>query len=398
MNSPRTMLVAALVLASGPAGARGQAFRPSPLLVVSPTVNTLTTGTVLDVGTSISADGRYVTLNTHFSQSRLDGLDTYGFDAGSFGSAAGQPFLIDVRGRAVGTGRIPFQPNQVGHVLLIKRDLALAVRTVAAFGPQKVSLREAVRLLGAARSTNIALGWKAFQEAGIDPDSPRTLSLPAGMLIDALLALAQQVAPQAPLVISFEDNVAFMTTQNQADHMIETRWYYTADLLANAPRWLPPQTDLGKIAAARRPAVVRPPAKVAPPVAPRKPPLPSLFAPGTYPDSMAALAAAHAAAVPGEPWSGAPPVAARYQVPPDPPATRPAPAAPPPSPSIDIATLISATVRPELWKCNGGKYGEIHEARDRVLITAPLTVHALLEGPHHYDANLVPRYMGFGGG
>ncbi len=63
--------------------------------------------------------------------------------------------------------------------------------------------------------------------------------------------------------------------------------------------------------------------------------------------------------------------------------------------SSNIMLLITQTLRPEIWKMNGGKVGEIYEVGDKVTITAPITVHALLEGPTHYNPNAAPLYIDY---
>ena len=60
--------------------------------------------------------------------------------------------------------------------------------------------------------------------------------------------------------------------------------------------------------------------------------------------------------------------------------------------STSIIEIITSAVRPEIWKVNGGKIGEISQAvNDRVTITAPASVHAILDGPKHYNPNASAR-------
>lgn len=47
----------------------------------------------------------------------------------------------------------------------------------------------------------------------------------------------------------------------------------------------------------------------------------------------------------------------------------------------NLLELVVSTVRPEIWKANGGKSGEIYQVNDHVTITAPATVHAILGTP-----------------
>ncbi len=62
----------------------------------------------------------------------------------------------------------------------------------------------------------------------------------------------------------------------------------------------------------------------------------------------------------------------------------------------DIIRLITASLRPEIWKVNGGTIGEIAIVGNRVIVTAPQSVQALLEGPSHVNHNPTPLYIGVG--
>src|SRR5271170_907695 len=71
------------------------------------------------------------------------------------------------------------------------------------------------------------------------------------------------------------------------------------------------------------------------------------------------------------------------------PATQPA--AKPPL-ETNILELISSTVRPEIWVNHGGK-ATITQVGDRVIVTAPLNVQAILDGPKTYNPDAVPLYI-----
>jgi hypothetical protein len=58
--------------------------------------------------------------------------------------------------------------------------------------------------------------------------------------------------------------------------------------------------------------------------------------------------------------------------------------------------LIVRSVRPEIWKVNGGKICEIFQLDNRITIKAPESVHAILSGPKHYNPNQVPKYIIYG--
>jgi hypothetical protein len=63
--------------------------------------------------------------------------------------------------------------------------------------------------------------------------------------------------------------------------------------------------------------------------------------------------------------------------------------------STNIIELIASAVRPEIWKVNGGKIGEIAVVGDRVTIKAPASVHAILDGPTFHNPNAAPVYINY---
>ena len=60
----------------------------------------------------------------------------------------------------------------------------------------------------------------------------------------------------------------------------------------------------------------------------------------------------------------------------------------------NIVKLITDHVRPGVWLNHGGK-ATITQIGDKVIVVAPASVQALLQGPSHYNPNRVPLYLMF---
>ena len=58
----------------------------------------------------------------------------------------------------------------------------------------------------------------------------------------------------------------------------------------------------------------------------------------------------------------------------------------------DMMGIISSMVRPEIWVNHGGK-ATIVESEQHVIVTAPLNVQAILDGPKTYNPDAAPRYL-----
>jgi len=250
----------------------------------------------------------------------------------------------------VGIRRVPFRPAQVGNVVFVDNDKALLAAKVAATSWKGVSVKTAIRNFSDLTKENIVLGTRGLEQAGIDVNAPHDFSFPACTVKDALLAILKTAAPQQAMVISSEDKVIQVMTQGQADQVLVTKTYYLEDLLAALPRIVKGGTDLNEI--------------------------------GTgsvtdYADSHQVLD-----------LSKAPPAPAA-------PTAQKATELKPTGDSTNILEVISDTLRPEIWRNHGGK-SEMALVGNRVTITAPASVHALLDGPKVYNPNKVPTYVNYG--
>jgi hypothetical protein len=252
--------------------------------------------------------------------------------------------------QALGIRRVPYRPAQVGAVVMVDHDSSLLSAHVPAITTKGVSLQAAVRKIAQASNKNIVLGIRGLEEEGISTTAPRDFEVPDGTVKTALLSTLKTATGGIPMVITAEDKVVSIATQAQADNVIVTKQYYLEDLLGNAPRWMAGGTNLQAIGAKYGLASES-----------------TDFSKSPYQDDESGQVA---------------------KSPPAKPNSVPI--------STNITELITSSVRPEIWKVNGGKIGEIGVAGDIVVIRAPQSVHALLDGPHRHDPNRVPMYVGYG--
>jgi len=330
-------------------------------------VSTLTSGTSLQVSGAISGDGRYVTMGVDPQFSQVEGFDTIVVN-----NPSGLPML-----QAIGLRRAPFRPAQVGKVIFIEKDKPLLAASAPAISLPKSNLKAAVHALAEKTNTNIVLGLRGLEDAGINAAASTDFSLPAGTLKDSLLAVLKTAAPEKEMVITAEDHVITVATQAQADNNVVTKTYFLEDLLTNVPRWVPGDTnlnDLGHTSGSFEhlslftPIDLSKPAGAAP-------------APATRPAS--------AAGPRQKPQYTALAKISEYNP------SNPFNEKPQQDPSLNIVTLITSTVRPDIWKSNGGKIGEIGVFGNHVTIRAPQSVHAILEGPQTYNPNKVPMFVDY---
>ncbi len=312
-------------------------------------VQTLSTGTVLQVTSAVSADGRYVTMSIDVQSAVLDGLDTFVLTngpgtIGGTGAAGGVLGLSGVP-QPVAIRRVPFRPAQVENVVFVDDDKPLLAVKVAAGNWPGMSLKSAIRKLADASHENIVLGTRGLEQSGVDVNQTLDFSFPAGTVKDALLAILKTAVPRKEMVISAEDKVISVMTQGQADQVLISKTYYLQDLLAALPRFVKGGTDLNEIGS----GAVSDCGDTSKPLDFSKPPA---NAQASKPKIVAA-----------------------------------------PN-STNILEVITDTVRPEIWRNHGGK-SEIALVGDRVTIKAPASVHALLDGPKTSNPSKVPMYINY---
>lgn len=328
------------------ASANAQVITGGAVTGTSINVQTLSTGTVLQVTPAVSSDGRYVTMSINPQFSILDGIDTFVVTngpgtiggAGGGGGFGGMPQPVGIR-------RLPFRPAQIGKVVFVDNDKPLLAAKISAATWKGITLKAAMRNVADLTRQNIVLGVRGLEQAGVDLNATHDFSFSAGTVKDAILALLKTAVPSKEMVISSEDKVIQVITQGQADQVLVSKTYYLEDLLAALPRFVKGGTDLNGIGS------------------------------GTateYEDLSKPLDLSK------------------------PPATERAKAVPTPraADSTNILEVITETVRPEIWRNHGGK-SEIAMVGNRVTIKAPASVHALLDGPKVFNPNKVPAYVNY---
>src|SRR4051812_9932330 len=132
----RKLIAIALLTLTAPASA--QIFPGRGVVGTNLTINTLTTGTVLEATAAVSADGRYVTMNVHPQQSSLEGFDLFQIPNTSNGNALPQ---------AMGIRRIPFRQAQIGKVTFVEKHKKLLALPVAPMQLENTSLKSAAKKL-----------------------------------------------------------------------------------------------------------------------------------------------------------------------------------------------------------------------------------------------------------
>lgn len=364
----RLTLMAAAVCLAGGSCALGQIVQNGGVTGTSPTVSTLTTGTVLNVkGVSVSADRRYVTLNVQVSSSTLEGMDTYrvgnvrvgvprpfrtplgavqanaqavlgmeGERAPAMSEAGDLGRVVAVAGKGSEEGKEEKPAKARIYVAEFDRSmLGAAVPALKTEGAERLTLRQAVSRIARESKKNIVLGTAALKNAGIDEKAMYAFDVPAGTVRDQLKAVLRVGAPGQGMVVLAEENVIFVTTQAQADKQLASRTYYLADLAHNSPQWL--NLDLDD-------------------------------------DTRKALKAGEEGKV----------IDASDQV------------APRKANKQDVMELMVRVLRPEIWKVNGGNGAEFFVVDESVTIKAPKYVHALLDGPKVHNPNQAPLYIHYG--
>lgn len=110
---------------------------------------------------------------------------------------------------------------------------------------QGVSLIDALDFLRDTTGANIHVNWRALEEAGISKDAPVTTRLTNVPLRKALsYVLAEAAAGQSDLTWYVEGGVIEVTTRDLADRVMITRVYTVEDLLMEVPDFVGPQFDL----------------------------------------------------------------------------------------------------------------------------------------------------------
>ena len=205
------------------------------------------------------------------------------------------------------------------------------------------TLSDVLTTLSTLTNTNVAAGWGAMARAGIKPNRRLTLHLPRqGYKLDLVAAL-KAFAPHVRMVISADQNVIFVNTQAADNQHLIMRTYWLQDLIANIPRYINPasfQKNKSDAASGGRPS-----RRQGTTARSSRPPGDSARGHGQRPQTQ-----------------------------------------------TNILQLITDHVEPKVWLNHGGK-ATISQVGNRVIVIAPASVQALLQGPSHYNPNAAPLFM-----
>ena len=224
----------------------------------------------------------------------------------------------------------PFRPAQIGQVVFVLDEPKLLQHDLPKLILHHSTLNHALDELAQNTHTNLVASWNAMVKAGLRMKARHSLTLPTNSYKRDLVLLMKHYMPHRHLVITAQSNVIFITTRAQDDLQMVVRYYWLPDLLQNLPRIIHPGTNLETFG-----------------------PTTSAKAPATAPATQP---------------KKRPPV------------------------STNIIDLITSTVRPKIWLNHGGK-GTISIVGERVIVSAPANVQAILNGPSHYNPNAAPLYL-----
>ena len=215
-------------------------------------------------------------------------------------------------------------------------DPSLLKHTLPPVVFQHKTLSDMLNTFSNLTNTNVAAGWAAMAQAGIKANRRITLRLPRqGYKLDLVAAL-KAYAPDERMVISADQNVIFINTQAADNQHLIMRTYWLEDLIANLPRYINPNSFQKKNTKAGK----------------------------SRPSAAGADNAGKQSAGQNN-HHGA---------------------------QSNILQLITNHVEPKIWLDHGGK-ATISQVGNKVIVIAPASVQALLQGPSHYNPNAVPLFM-----
>jgi hypothetical protein len=232
-----------------------------------------------------------------------------------------------------------YRPAQIGRVIFVLNEPSLLNHILPAMVLDHQTLSAILDNFSTLTNTNVAAGWGAMIHAGIKPAIRRTLRLPKQGYKRDLAAVLKAFAPHVRMVISADQNVIFVNTQAADNRHLIMRSYYLQDLIANIPRYINPNSMGGK-----KPG----PSSVADPAGDKSKRDNSHDKSPSTPHRMK-------------------------------------------NPEVNILQLITDHVEPKVWINHGGK-ATISQVGNKVVVIAPASVQALLQGPSHYNPNAAPMF------
>ncbi|NNM87371.1 MAG: hypothetical protein HKL95_02500 [Phycisphaerae bacterium] len=137
-----------------------------------------------------------------------------------------------------------FRPAEIGRCVFVVNDAALLAHVVPALTLRQVTLPQVLNKLSSITRTNLVGSWAALQRRHINLKKREDVRLGATSYRKALVAVLKQFAPHVHMVITAQENVLFVTTQQQDDQTLITRTYHLEDLIENLPRIIRAGTNL----------------------------------------------------------------------------------------------------------------------------------------------------------
>ncbi len=137
-----------------------------------------------------------------------------------------------------------FRPAETGRCFFVVNDAALLAHVVPALVLKQVTLPQILDKLSRMTKTNLVGSWAAMQRRHIDLKRRENVRLGAASYRQDMVAVLKQFAPHVHMVITAQENVLFVTTQQQDDETLITRTYHLEDLIENLPRIIRAGTNL----------------------------------------------------------------------------------------------------------------------------------------------------------
>ncbi len=229
-----------------------------------------------------------------------------------------------------------FRPAEIGGVIFVLNDPSLLSHVLPPIAFHHKTLSDVLTTFSTLTNTNVAAGWSAMAHAGIKPNRRVSFHLPKqGYKLDMVAAL-KTFAPDVRMVISADQNVIFVNTQAADNQHLIMRTYWLDDLIANIPRYINPYSFER-----------------------RKSPVGAGGKPSRREHSADKASAGQNKQ-------------SRTQT--------------------NILQLITDHVEPKIWLDHGGK-ATISQVGNKVIVIAPASVQALLQGPSHHNPNAAPLFM-----
>ncbi|HUB26990.1 MAG TPA: hypothetical protein VL992_16305 [Tepidisphaeraceae bacterium] len=207
---------------------------------------------------------------------------------------------------------------------------------------ENVPLSDALDFIRDTSQANVIVDWKALESVNVDRDSLINLHLRNVTLRKALNIILDEAAPGDVLTFYMDDNVIEVTTQEKADSIMFTMVYPVQDLLVQIPQFT--QQDLSGLVSAVSSSSGQS----------------TTLGGGQTATNLSSGGGAGSAL--GQGTSNSQNIKTQADA------------------GADLVKLITDTVRPEVWRQNGGNCS-ISFYNGLLIVTAPRSVQEAIGGP-----------------